>query len=173
MFTNDVVHGHYHDCETPAAGSSTPRMRTPKISDSVDRSSTPQFQFYAENRLLRHPLVSPALGYLGGLPPLLFIAGNGEVLRDEIVYTWVTFLEIGITKLTDCHTCHRAHLAAHPEKFPVSEDVRKFYPTFEGIKDKMRATPVHLQIYDGKVFAYRFWCKVFIYTHDRCCSYPA
>jgi acetyl esterase/lipase len=49
----------------------------------------PQFQFYVENRLLRHPLVSPVLSYLGGLPPLFFIAGNGEVLRDEIVYTWV------------------------------------------------------------------------------------
>ena len=140
-------------------------MRIPKISDSVDWSSTPQFQFYAENRLLRHPLVSPALGYLGGLPPLLIIAGNGEVLRDEIVYTLVTFsLEIGITKLTDCHTCHRAHRAAHPEKFPVSEDVRKFYPTFEGIKDKMRATPVHLQIYDGKVFADRFWGVRYSFT---------
>jgi acetyl esterase/lipase len=47
----------------------------------------PQFQFYVENRLLRHPLVSPALSYLGGLPPLFFVAGDGEVLRDEIVYT--------------------------------------------------------------------------------------
>lgn len=32
------------------------------------------------------PLVSPVLGYLGGLPPLLVIASDAEVLRDEIVY---------------------------------------------------------------------------------------
>ncbi len=32
----------------------------------------------------------------------------------------------------------------------MSEDVKRFYPAFEGVKDKMRATPVHLQIYDGK-----------------------
>ncbi|KAH8984795.1 Alpha/Beta hydrolase protein [Lactarius hatsudake] len=124
MFANDVVHSH-HGCERTA---STFREKVPGLSDGEDRSSAPQFQFYAENRLLRHPLVSPALAYLGGLPPLFFIAGNGEVLRDEIVYT--------------------AHRAAHPDKFPLSEDVKRFYPAFEGMKDKMRATAVHLQIYD-------------------------
>ena len=51
-----------------------------------------QIQLYAPNRLLSHPLVSPALSYLGGLPPLLFIAGDREVLRDEIIYAWVVFL---------------------------------------------------------------------------------
>lgn len=45
-----------------------------------------QIQLYAPNDLLKHPLVSPALSYLGGLPPLLFIAGDREVLRDEIIY---------------------------------------------------------------------------------------
>jgi acetyl esterase/lipase len=50
-----------------------------------------QIQLYAPNGLLRHPLVSPALSYLGGLPPLLFIAGEREVLRDEIIYTYVRF----------------------------------------------------------------------------------
>ena len=33
-----------------------------------------------------HPLVSPALGYLGGLPPLFVVAGDKEVLRDEIIF---------------------------------------------------------------------------------------
>lgn len=127
MFTNDVVHSH-HGCERTTASSGSFRVRAPRISDGGDRSSTPQFQFYAENRLLRHPLVSPALGYLGGLPPLFFVAGNGEVLRDEIVHT--------------------AHRAAHPERFPVSEDVKRFYPASEGIKNKVQVTPVHLQIYD-------------------------
>jgi acetyl esterase/lipase len=48
-----------------------------------------QIQLYAPNGLLKHPLVSPALSYLGDLPPLLFIAGDREVLRDEIIYTCV------------------------------------------------------------------------------------
>jgi len=46
-----------------------------------------QLQFYTQNSLLCHPLVSPAMAYLGGLPPLMFIAGDKEVLRDEIIYT--------------------------------------------------------------------------------------
>ena len=55
---------------------------------------TQQFQLYAPNGLLKHPLVSPALSYLGGLPPLLFIAGDREVLRDEIIYACVLFSSI-------------------------------------------------------------------------------
>jgi acetyl esterase/lipase len=50
-----------------------------------------QVQLYAPNALLKHPLVSPALSYLGGLPPLFFIAGDKEVLRDEIIYACVLF----------------------------------------------------------------------------------
>ena len=50
---------------------------------------TQQVQLYAPNNLLRHPLVSPALSYLGGLPPLMFIASDREVLRDEIIYACV------------------------------------------------------------------------------------
>lgn len=46
-----------------------------------------QVHLYTQNSLVAHPLISPVLSYLGGLPPLLFIAGNGEVLRDEITYT--------------------------------------------------------------------------------------
>ena len=48
-----------------------------------------QIQFYAPNNLLSHPLISHCRAYLGGLPPLLFIAGDQEVLRDEIIYTCV------------------------------------------------------------------------------------
>ncbi|KAF8260352.1 hypothetical protein EI94DRAFT_913479 [Lactarius quietus] len=127
MFANDSLHS-CDGCEGAAASSSTCRIRAPRASKDGNQLTAPQFQFYAENGLLRHPLVSPALGYLGGLPPLFFIAGNGEVLRDEIVYT--------------------AHRAAHPEKFPVSEEVKSFYPGFQSLKDKIRPTPVHLQIYD-------------------------
>lgn len=43
-----------------------------------------QIHLYTQNSLLTHPLVSPALSYLGGLPPMLITAGDGEVLRDEV-----------------------------------------------------------------------------------------
>jgi len=45
-----------------------------------------QLQFYTPNSLVSHPLISPVLSYLGGLPPLLFIASEKEALRDEIIY---------------------------------------------------------------------------------------
>ena len=45
-----------------------------------------QIQLYATNAQLCHPWVSPVLGYLGGLPPLFIMAGDKEVLRDEILY---------------------------------------------------------------------------------------
>ena len=48
-----------------------------------------QVQLYAPNGLLKHPLISPVLSYLGGLPPLYIIAGDKEVLRDEIIYACV------------------------------------------------------------------------------------
>jgi acetyl esterase/lipase len=46
-----------------------------------------QVHMYTQNSLIVHPLISPALSYLGGLAPLLVIAGDKEVLRDEIIYT--------------------------------------------------------------------------------------
>jgi acetyl esterase/lipase len=56
--------------------------------------------FLTQNRLLTHPLVSPVLqSSLGNLPPLFIIAGDGEVLRDEITYL--------------------AHKAANPAAFPT------------------------------------------------------
>ena len=55
-------------------------------------------------RQLSHPLVSPVMqGSLGNLPPLYILAGDGEVLRDEIVYM--------------------AHRAAHPTEYPVREGI--------------------------------------------------
>ncbi|KAF8260354.1 hypothetical protein EI94DRAFT_1829826 [Lactarius quietus] len=87
-----------------------------------------QVQLYAPNSLLKHPLVSPALSYLGGLPPLFFIAGDKEVLRDEIIYA--------------------AHRAAHPERFPMCNETKDMYPTFKHVDQQMRPTPVHLQVYD-------------------------
>ena len=43
----------------------------------------------------------------------------------------------------------RAHRAANPEKYPVSDAVKKLYPAYEGIESRMKPTSVHLQIYDG------------------------
>jgi acetyl esterase/lipase len=57
---------------------------------------TCQIQLYATNALLRHPLVSPIFAYLGGLPPLFVIAGDREVLRDEIIYTLVYLIASGL-----------------------------------------------------------------------------
>ncbi|KAH8984794.1 Alpha/Beta hydrolase protein [Lactarius hatsudake] len=96
--------------------------------DGVPVEIRQQIQLYTTNDLLMHPLVSPALAYLGGLPPLFVIASDREVLRDEILFT--------------------AHRAANPEKYPVSEEVKKLYPAYKGIESRMKPTMVHLQVYD-------------------------
>ncbi|KAG9001387.1 hypothetical protein FRB94_004799 [Tulasnella sp. JGI-2019a] len=87
-----------------------------------------QIQFYATNRQLNHPYVSPILGYLGGLPPCLFIASDKECLRDEIIYT--------------------AHKAAHPETYLLKDETREYHPPMMGIEERYGPTDVHLQVYD-------------------------
>jgi acetyl esterase/lipase len=57
-----------------------------------------QVQIYATNAQLCHPLVSPALGYLGGLCPLFVMCGDNEVLRDEIIYLCVLFIQCQLLK---------------------------------------------------------------------------
>ncbi|KAG8221217.1 hypothetical protein J3R82DRAFT_1377 [Butyriboletus roseoflavus] len=87
-----------------------------------------QVHLYTQNSLLGHPLVSPALSYLGGLPPLFIIASDKEVLRDEIIYS--------------------AHKAADPSNFPLRDGARSLYPPLVGIEDRYGPTQVHLQVYD-------------------------
>ncbi|KAJ8520189.1 hypothetical protein ONZ45_g2950 [Pleurotus djamor] len=87
-----------------------------------------QIQLYTPNNLIVHPLISSALSYLGGLPPLLFIVSDKEVLRDEIIYT--------------------AHKAAYPSRFPVRPESRALYPHLDGIEDRYPPTQVHLQVFD-------------------------
>ncbi|KIJ65967.1 hypothetical protein HYDPIDRAFT_181064 [Hydnomerulius pinastri MD-312] len=87
-----------------------------------------QIHLYTQNSLVGHPLVSPALSYLGGLPPLFVIASDKEVLRDEIIYS--------------------AHKAADPSRFPLTDEARALYPPLVGIEQRYAATPVHLQVYD-------------------------
>ncbi|KAG2156229.1 hypothetical protein DEU56DRAFT_936926 [Suillus clintonianus] len=90
-----------------------------------------QIQHYATTEQLSHPLVSPVLqASLGNLCPLYILAGDGEVLRDEIIYL--------------------AHKAANPAEYPVREGVLR-----DGSRQKENArkfsapTKVHLQVYDG------------------------
>nr|GAT59993.1 lipase/esterase [Mycena chlorophos] len=108
--------------------------RPPKVqmsdSDDVPLELHSQIQLYATNEQLTHPLVSPVLqGSLGNLPPLYIIAGDGEVLRDEIVYL--------------------AHRAAHPEKYPTRKGaLRDAHRQQENAKRFTEPTKVHLQVYD-------------------------
>ncbi|TBU23510.1 alpha/beta-hydrolase [Dichomitus squalens] len=89
-----------------------------------------QIQLYATTEQLSHPLVSPIMqSSLGNLCPLYIIAGDGERLRDEIIYL--------------------AHKAAHPKDYPVRQGVLQ-----EGRRQKENAdkfqtpTKVHLQVFD-------------------------
>lgn len=80
-----------------------------------------QIQQYATNDQLTHPLCSPLLhGSLGGLPPLYILAGNSEVLRDEIVCESCPFsrvLHIALIALLPFQTSLTAPLARHNTLF--------------------------------------------------------
>ncbi|KAH7914422.1 Alpha/Beta hydrolase protein [Hygrophoropsis aurantiaca] len=90
-----------------------------------------QIQLYATTEQLSHPLVSPVLqGSLGNLCPLYILAGDGEVLRDEVVYL--------------------AHRAAFPKEYPVREGViRDGWRQKENVQKFTSPTKVHLQVFDG------------------------
>lgn len=90
-----------------------------------------QIQLYATNDQLTHPLCSAVLsGSLGGLPPLYILAGDAEVLRDEIVFL--------------------AHRAAHPHRYPLRKDLLDHSQRNGENAEKYDTQPtkVHLQIYD-------------------------
>ncbi|KAF8178667.1 hypothetical protein K438DRAFT_1844188 [Mycena galopus ATCC 62051] len=119
--------------ESVDVGATTPVPRDSEIITFTAKSGEElridrQIHLYAQNSLLVHPLISGALSYLGGLPPLLIIASDKEVLRDEIIYA--------------------AHKAANPEKYPIRNDIRAMYPPLDGIEKKFGPTKVHLQVYD-------------------------
>ena len=87
-----------------------------------------QIQMYATNQLISHPLVSPVLApSLGGLPPLLILAGGGELLRDEQIYL--------------------AHKAANPSKYPPSEAFLDEHPEARDLIHKYKPTDVQLQVW--------------------------
>ena len=95
----------------PDAGRQTdlgPSTSAPSVVDEQDQGALStaevdalysQMHFYAPNNLLFHPLINLSRAYLGGLPPLLFTAGDKEVLRDEIIYTCVFSLHCYISLL--------------------------------------------------------------------------
>ncbi|PLW09588.1 hypothetical protein PCASD_20257 [Puccinia coronata f. sp. avenae] len=88
-----------------------------------------QIQLYATNDQLAHPYCSPLFSpSLGGLPPLLILAGDNEVLRDEIIYL--------------------AHRAAHPDRYPLREDLLNAHPERKAKGADYAPTKVHLQVYD-------------------------
>ncbi|KAF9464372.1 hypothetical protein BDZ94DRAFT_1256294 [Collybia nuda] len=98
--------------------------------DAVPLELRAQIQLYATTEQLTHPLVSPVLqGSLGNLPPLYILAGNDEVLRDEIIYL--------------------AHRAAHPAEYPVRRGVLRDGIRQQENKNKFTTpTKVHLQVFD-------------------------
>jgi len=158
------------EAEAPAIGAQQPEIQPRFVLEPATTSSgkldqtlrvkgqggnhleiTHQIQLYTTNPLLKHPLVSPVLAYLGGLPPLFVIASDREALRDEIIYTLVNLTAVrwrlstlGLTSASDS-----AHRAADPSKYPVSEETKRLYPALAGVERRMRPTTVHLQVYDG------------------------
>ncbi|KAF8165523.1 lipase/esterase [Crassisporium funariophilum] len=108
-----------------------------------------QIQMYATTEQLTHPLVSPILqGSLGNLPPLYIIGGDGEVLRDEIIYL--------------------AHRAAHPAQHPTREGIlRDSRRQKENAKKFTKPTRVHLQVFDGMCHV----LTVFLFTRSARYAY--
>ncbi|CAL1701139.1 unnamed protein product [Somion occarium] len=108
-----------------------------------------QIQLYATNEQLTHPLVSPILqGSLGNLCPLYIIAGDGECLRDEIIYV--------------------AHKAANPKEYPTREGTLKDSPRQrENVAKFQTPTKVHLQVFDGMCHV----LTVFIFTDSAKYAY--
>ncbi|KAE8216523.1 hypothetical protein CF327_g374 [Tilletia walkeri] len=90
-----------------------------------------QIQQYAANKQVFHPLCSPVMqGSLGGFPPLYILAGDAEVLRDEIIYL--------------------AHRAAHPKKYPLGEHLMTPRAREAAAKYDEIPTKVHFQLYDDQ-----------------------
>lgn len=125
--------------ELPPASASNQTVVLEREGEKIEIHS--QLQLYCPNGLVRHPLVSAALSYLGGLCPLLVITSDREVLRDEGIYS--------------------AHRAANPAKYPIKDEILAVYPRFRDLTpENMVPTPVHLQVYDGK--------SLFIFLPHNC-----
>ncbi|KAF9453039.1 alpha/beta-hydrolase [Macrolepiota fuliginosa MF-IS2] len=142
---------------TPLPGSpqrtSVCELEPPKIllqdSGAVPLEFRSQIQLYATTEQLTHPLVSPAFqGSLGNLPPLYIIAGDGELLRDEIMYL--------------------AHRAAYPQVYPTREGILHYARRQrENAVKFTNGTKVHLQVFDGMCHV----PTVFTFASNVKCAY--
>ncbi|KAI0321985.1 hypothetical protein OF83DRAFT_1168008 [Amylostereum chailletii] len=129
--------GTLRETQPPEDADGTPKKWEPKPAKVLMENSSAvpleirgQIQQYATNEQLTHPLVSPILqGSLCNLCPLYILAGDGEVLRDEIV--------------------RFAHRAAHPDDYPTREGVVKDGRQRDNVEKFRTPTNVHLQVYDG------------------------
>lgn len=116
-----------HQYADPIAASSTVPLLLPLDNESLQ--ITTQIQIYAPNHLLAHPLVSPALANLTGLPPLLVLVSDKESLRDEGIFI--------------------AHRAAG--KGEVRSHIKQAYPEMFVGEEAWSPGTVHLQVYDGEI----------------------
>ena len=137
-----------HQYADPIDASSTIPLSLPLSNESLQ--ITTQIQIYAPNHLLAHPLVSPALANLQGLPPLLVLVSDKESLRDEGIFI--------------------AHRAAG--KGVVRKEIEEAYPEmFVGQKEWTPGS-VHLQVYDGS-FSLSFARMPWLTTCRRCIAHPS
>lgn len=117
---------------SPTTASNFARKLQPPLSLQLDGKELmikDQIQLYTTNQLIVHPLVSPVLQpSLGGLPPLLIVVGDGELLRDEQIYV--------------------AHKAADPQKYKLGDKWRDRYDPHDTILRKYKPTPVQLQVWE-------------------------
>lgn len=78
-------------------------------------------------------------GSLGNLCPLYVLAGDHEVLRDEVIYL--------------------AHRAADPAAFPPRmEAMKDSRRQLENMKKFKSPTPVHLEVFDGALTLFSRIC---------------
>lgn len=75
------------------------------------------------------------------------LAGDGEVLRDEIIYVRLWPARAG-SRADDCLP-QMAHRAAHPEQYPLRKPLLDFNPERTRKAETYPPTQVHLQVYDN------------------------
>ncbi|KAN0137901.1 hypothetical protein V8E53_004385 [Lactarius tabidus] len=88
----------------------------------------------------------------GSQPPIAF--RGRELSRGAKAWDRVNVSphSVQATRTFRLMVCTRAHRSANPGKHPVSDAVKKLYPTYEGIKTNMKPTMVHLQVDNVKYY---------------------
>jgi acetyl esterase/lipase len=102
--------------------------------DSLKRIGNQSISFYMVNEGFGIPYVSPMLAEsLGGLPPILIIAGNVEILRDEAIYF--------------------AYRASNPEKYRLP----KYEIDFDNSQFKSPSKKIVLELYDEMFHNFQYF----------------